>query len=82
MLGNHFKVKSSFESANGELNWVNTVISNLKWNLLGIYHMVSEKHLQSYLNEFAYKLNLRYFSDKLFDRLFIASFYPNMQHSE
>ena len=82
MVENHIKVKSSYESANGDLNWVRTAISNLKRNLLGIYHMVSEKHLQSYLNEFTYKLNRRYFGDKLFDRLFIASVYPYVQHSE
>jgi hypothetical protein len=82
MVENHIKVKSSYESANGDLNWVHTAISNLKRNLLGIYHMVSEKHLQSYLNEFAYKLNRRYFGDKLFERLFIASVYPYVQHSE
>lgn len=82
LVENHIKVKSSYESANGDLNWVHTAISNLKRNLLGIYHMVSEKHLQSYLNEFAYKLNRRYFGDKLFERLFIASVYPYVQHSE
>jgi len=82
MVENHIKVKSSYKSANGDLNWVHTAISNLKRNLLGIYHMVREKHLQSYLNEFAYKLNRRYFGDKLFDRLFIASVYPYVQHSE
>ena len=82
MVENLIKVKSYYESANGDLNWVHTAISNLKRNLLGIYHMVSEKHLQSYLNEFEYKLNRRYFGDKLFDRLFIASVYPYVQHSE
>jgi hypothetical protein len=30
MVENHFKVKSSYESANGDLNWVHTAISNLK----------------------------------------------------
>ena len=82
MVENHIKVISSYESANEELNWVHTAISNLKRNLFRIYHMVSEKHLQSYLNEFAYKLNRRYFGDKLFDRLFVASVYPYVKHSE
>ena len=82
MVAKHIKVKSSSESVNGDLNWVHTAISNLKRNLLGIYHMVSEKYLQNYLNEFAYKLNRRYFGDKLFDRLIIASVYPYVQHSE
>lgn len=82
IVENHIKVKSSYGFANGDLNWLHTAISNLKRNLLGIYHMVSEKHLQSYLNEFANKFNRRYFGDKLFDRLFIASVYPYVQHSE
>lgn len=82
LVEKHIKVKSSLGSANGELNWVHTAISNLKKNLLGIYHMVSEKYLQNYLNEFAYKLNRRYFGEKLFDRLIIAAVYPYVQHCE
>jgi hypothetical protein len=76
MVKNHIKVKSSYESANGVLKWVHTAICNLKRDLLGIYHMVSEKHLQSYLNEFIYKLNRRYFGEKLFERLIIVSVDP------
>jgi len=53
MVEEHIKVKSGPGSANGDLNWVHTAISNLKKNLLGIYHMVNEKYLQNYLNEFA-----------------------------
>ncbi|QYH40537.1 IS1595 family transposase [Algoriphagus sp. NBT04N3] len=82
MVEEHIKVKSSKDSTNGTLNWVHTAISNLKKNLLGIYHMVSEKYLQNYLDEFAYKLNRRYFGEKLFDRLIIAAVYPYVQHYE
>jgi hypothetical protein len=82
LVDNHIKVKSSKSAANGELNWVHTAISNLKRNLLGIYHMVSEKYIQNYLDEFVYKLNRRYFGEKLFDRLIIAAIYPYVQHSE
>ncbi|MFC3414100.1 IS1595-like element ISAhi1 family transposase [Algoriphagus hitonicola] len=82
MVEQHIKVKSTSESTNGALNWVHTAISNLKKNLLGIYHMVSEKYLQNYLNEFTYKLNRRYFGEKLFNRLIIASVYPYVQHCE
>jgi hypothetical protein len=32
--------------------------------------------MQNYLDEFCYKLNRRYFGQKLFDRLIIASIYP------
>ncbi|MFN5982436.1 MAG: IS1595 family transposase, partial [Fluviicola sp.] len=35
------------------------------------------KHLQSYLNEFCYRLNRRYFGDRLFGRLVIATIYAN-----
>lgn len=82
MVEQHIKVKSNSESTNGALNWVHTAISHLKKDLLGIYHMVSEKYLQNYLDESAYKLNRRYFGDKLFNRLIIASVYPYVQHSE
>ena len=76
MVEQHIKVKSTPESTNGALNRVHMAISNLKKNLPGIYHMVSEKHLQNYLNEFACKLIRRYFGEKLFNRLIIVSVYP------
>jgi hypothetical protein len=38
--------------------------------------MVTYKYLQNYLNEFVYKLNRRYFGEKLFERLIIASVHP------
>ncbi len=44
------------------------VISNVKRNLLGVYHMIKGKDLKSYLNEFCYKLNISYFGKRLFDR--------------
>ncbi|WP_201290324.1 transposase, partial [Tenacibaculum maritimum] len=46
--------------------------SNAKRNLLGNFHKIKRKYLQLYLNEFVYKLNRRYFEEKLFDRLVIA----------
>lgn len=55
------------------LPWVHTVISNAKRQLLGIHHSVSDKYIQNYLYEFCYKLNRRYFGDKIFDRLLVAS---------
>ena len=55
------------------LKWVHITISNAKRNLLGNYHKIKGKYLQLYLNEFVYKLNRRYFEEKLFDRLVIAN---------
>lgn len=72
LVETHIKVMSTEKSTNEELNWVHTAISNLKKNLLGIYHMVTEKYIQNHIDEFVYKLNRRYFGEKLFDRLIIA----------
>jgi transposase-like protein len=54
------------------LPWVHTMISNAKRNFLGIHHMISRKYFQDYVDEFCYKVNRRYFGEKLFDRLLIA----------
>jgi len=67
----HYTFKSSEQTTKTDLRWVHIAISNAKRNLLGIYHKISGKYLQNYLNEFVYKLNRRYF-DSLFDRLLIA----------
>lgn len=68
----HIMEKSTKESTVNNLPWVHIAISNAKRTLLGIYHKINGKYLQSYLDEFCYKLNRRYFGDKLFDRLAVA----------
>ncbi len=60
------------EKVNEILPWVHIAISNAKRLLLDIHHDIEPQYLQSYLNEFCYKFNRRYFGDKLFDRLLIA----------
>ena len=52
-----------------DLKWVNISISNLKRFLLGIYHVVKEKYVQHYLDEFCFKLNRRNHPNK-FENLF------------
>ena len=69
----HVMEKSSKETTEETLKWVHIAISNAKRNLLGNYHKIKRKYLQLYLNEFIYKLNRRYFGDKLFERLIIAN---------
>ena len=69
----HITEKSSKETTQETLKWVHIAISNAKRNLLGNYHKIKRKYLQLYLNEFIYKLNRRYFGDKLFERLIIAN---------
>lgn len=46
------------------LPWVHIAISNIKRLLNGIYHSVSERYLQYYLDEFVFKFNKRFNSNK------------------
>lgn len=47
-------------------------ISNVKRNFVETYHKIKKKYLLLYLNEFVYKLNRRYFGERIFDRLVIT----------
>jgi transposase-like protein len=69
----HVSEKSTKQTTKETLKWVHIFISNAKRNLLGNYHKIKRKNLQLYLNEFVYKLNRRYFGEKIFDRLVIAA---------
>lgn len=69
----HATHKSTKEVTKTNLKWVHIAISNAKRNLLGTYHMVKLKYLQNYLDEFCYKINRRYFGQRLFDRLILAT---------
>lgn len=55
------------------LPWVHIAISNAKRQLLNAYHDIKPEYLQSYLDEFCYKFNRRYFGEALFNRLLVAS---------
>jgi hypothetical protein len=68
----HYAQEVKPKDAGKALPWVHTMIANSKRTLLGIHHMISSKYYQNYLNEFCYKVNRRYYGEKLFDRLLIA----------
>lgn len=51
------------------LPWVHIVISNLKSFILGTYHGISHRHLQEYLDEFAYRFNRRFWEPEIPNRL-------------
>ena len=51
------------------LPWVHIAISNAKRQLLNTFHSVNPEFLQSYLDEFCYMFNRRYFGEALFNRL-------------
>ena len=46
--------------------WSHTVFSNLKAWIRGTFHGVSRKHLQRYLDEFAYRFDRRWKEEELF----------------
>lgn len=68
----HMTEKSDKKTTKSTLKWVHIAISNAKRTLLGVFHKIKGKYLQLYLNEFCYKLNRRYFGNKVFDRLTLA----------
>lgn len=68
----HMTEKSDKQTTKSTLKWVHIAISNAKRTLLGVFHKIKGKYLQLYLNEFCYKLNRRYFGDRVFDRLTLA----------
>ncbi len=51
------------------LPWVHIIISNLKRWILDVFHGVSAKHLQSYLDEYCYRYNRRRQRTDLFRRV-------------
>lgn len=60
------------DQAGTQLPWVHIAISNAKRNLLNNFHHIETTYVQNYLDEFTYKLNRRYFGDKLFEQILIA----------
>jgi transposase-like protein len=61
-MAEHKKVNhSANEYVNGivHTNGIENFWSHLKRGLIGIYHYASVKHLQAYVNEFAYRFNTR-----------------------
>ena len=54
------------------LPWVHTLIANIKGNIRGVYHGVSNKHLDRYLAEFCYRFNRRFWEPQMFDRIITA----------
>ena len=59
-------------NASKALPWVHTLIANIKGNIRGVYHGVSNKHLDRYLAEFCYRFNRRFWESQMFDRILAA----------
>lgn len=69
----HCKIVLRDPKAAGRLlPWIHKVVSNAKNVIRGPHRGVSEKHLQAYLSEIAYRFNRRFWEKELFDRLIQA----------
>ena len=55
-----------FDSDSDILHWLHIIIGNAKAYVLGTYHGLGFKHLQSYLDEFCYRFNRRFFQGEIF----------------
>ena len=62
----------TFDKDSGALRWVHTLISNMKSFLLGTYHGLGKKHLQSYFDEFCFRFDRRFWPLQLFPWLVCA----------
>lgn len=60
------RIQGHRRHASEVLPWVHLVFTNLKAWLRGTFHGVSRKHMQSYLDEFAYRFNRRGRDESLF----------------
>lgn len=61
-----------YEPSIGILHWLHIMISNAKAFILGTYHGLPQKYLQSYLDEFDFRFSRRAFKGLLTDRLLLA----------
>jgi len=61
-----------YDPKSGMLHWIHTVISNAKAFILGTFHGLPSKYLDSYLEEFCFRFSRRKFGKKLFQRLALA----------
>jgi len=60
------------EEASEHLSGVNKAISNLKRFILSTHHGVHKKYRGTYVSEFVYRYNRRYWPQESFDRLLYA----------
>jgi len=70
----HDSIKhSAKEYVKGDIhtNTIEGFWSQIKRSLDGTYHSISAKHLQSYVDEFAYRYNYRYASVSVFEALLL-----------
>ena len=84
-LYNHdFVDHSRKQYANGTVytNTIEGFWSILKRGIIGIYHFVSKKHLQMYVDEFVFRYNTRKFSERDRFKQFLSNFEHRLTYKE
>ena len=71
-LENYAHEYRPYDPDSGLLHWLHIIISNAKAFILGTYHGLSKKYLQSYLDEYSFRFNRRDFGAALLQRLTLA----------
>lgn len=61
--------KISYHETNHRLYWLNKIVSNVKGNILGIYHGVSKRDLPLFLNEQQWRFNHRSSGGTILDKI-------------
>lgn len=61
-----------YNPSTGMLRWLHITISNAKAFILGTYHGLPKKYLQSYFDEFVFRFSRRGFGGLLTERLLLA----------
>jgi transposase-like protein len=59
------------------LKYLHKIISNAKAFIQGTYHGLGQKYLQTYLDEFCYRFNRRYFPNELYGRMINACLFAS-----
>lgn len=62
----------TYDPDSGLLHWLHIVISNAKAFILGTYHGLPKKYLQSYLDEYCFRFSRHDFGPRLLERLALA----------
>lgn len=68
----HLHEYQIFDTDTEMLHWLHIIIGNAKAFVLGTFHGLGKKHLQSYLDEFCYRFNRRMVHEEIFGRLACA----------
>jgi len=68
----HMPENFNLEENPEHLKWLHIVISNLKNFFDGTYHGIGSRHMQSFLDEFCFRFNRRFWHPQLFGRTVAA----------